>query len=123
MKKEVTLQESLITDLRNLINEARNKVALTVNTEITLLYWHIGKRINKEVLGNQRAEYGKQIVSTLSTQLTKEYGRGFELRNLRRMMQFAELFPDFQIVAMPSRQLSSSPNSPHEPFCTSSYRK
>ncbi|WP_454982444.1 PDDEXK nuclease domain-containing protein [Capnocytophaga granulosa] len=108
MKKEVTLQESLITDLRTLINEARNKVALIVNTEITLLYWHIGKRINEEVLGNQRAEYGKQIVSTLSTQLTKEYGRGFELRNLRRMMQFAELFPDFQIVATASQQLSWS---------------
>lgn len=123
MKKEVTLQESLITDLRTLINEARNKVALIVNTEITLLYWHIGKRINEEVLGNQRAEYGKQIVSTLSTQLTKEYGRGFELRNLRRMMQFAELFPDFQIVATASQQLSWSLNSPHEPSCTSNYRK
>ena len=108
MKKEVTLQESLITDLRTLINEARNKVALIVNTEITLLYWHIGKRINEEGLGNQRAEYGKQMVSTVSTQLTKEYGRGFELRNLRRMMQFAELFPDFQIVAPLARQLSWS---------------
>ena len=106
--KEVNLQESLITDLRTLINEARKKVALIVNTEITLLYWHIGKRINEEVLGNQRAEYGKQIVSTVSTQLTKEYGRGFELRNLRRMMQFAELFPDFQIVAPLARQLSWS---------------
>ena len=106
MKKEVTLQESLIIDLRTLINEARNKVALTVNTEITLLYWHIGKRINKEVLGNQRAEYGKQIVSTLSTQLTEEYGKGFNEKSLRRMMQFAELFPDFQIVAPLSRQLS-----------------
>ena len=108
MKKEVTLQESLITDLRNLINEARNKVALTVNTEITLLYWHIGKRINEEVLGNQRAEYGKQIVSTLSRQLTEEYGKGFNEKNLRRMMQFAELFPDFQIVAPLARQLSWS---------------
>ena len=108
MKKEVTLQESLITDLRTLINEARNKVALIVNTEITLLYWHIGKRINEEVLGNQRAEYGKQIVSTLSTQLTEEYGKGFNEKNLRRMMQFAELFPDFQIVAPLARQLSWS---------------
>ena len=106
MKKEVTLQESLITDLRTLINEARNKVALIVNTEITLLYWHIGKRINEEVLENQRAEYGKQIVSTLSRQLTEEYGKGFNEKNLRRMMQFAELFPDFQIVSTVSRQLS-----------------
>lgn len=108
MKKEVTLQESLITDLRTLINEARNKVALIVNTEITLLYWHIGKRINEEVLGNQRAEYGKQIVLTVSTQLTEEYGKGFNEKNLRRMMQFAELFPDFQIVAPLARQLSWS---------------
>ena len=106
--KKVTLQESLITDLRTLINEARNKVALIVNTEITLLYWHIGKRINKEVLGNQRAEYGKQIVLTVSTQLTEEYGKGFNEKNLRRMMQFAELFPDFQIVAPLARQLSWS---------------
>lgn len=123
MKKEVTLQESLITDLRTLINEARNKVALIVNTEITLLYWHIGKRINEEVLGNQRAEYGKQIVSTLSTQLTEEYGKGFNEKSLRRMMLFAELFPDFQIVSTLSRQLSWSLNSPHEPSCTSNYRK
>lgn len=108
MKKEVTLQESLITDLRTLINEARNKVALMVNTEITLLYWHIGKRINEEVLGNQRAEYGKQIVLTVSTQLIEEYGKGFNEKNLRRMMQFAELFPDFQIVAPLARQLSWS---------------
>ena len=106
MKKEVTLQESLITDLRTLINEARNKVALIVNTEITLLYWHIGKRINEEVIGNQCAEYRKQIVSTRSTQLTEEYGKGFNEKNLRRMMQFAELFPDFQIVSTVSRQLS-----------------
>ena len=106
--KEVNLQESLITDLRTLINEARNKVALIVNTEITLLYWHIGKRINEEVLENQRTECGKQIVSTLSTQLTEEYGKGFNEKNLRRMMQFAELFPDFQIVAPLARQLSWS---------------
>ena len=123
MKKEVTLQESLITDFRTLINEARNKVALIVNTEITLLYWHIGKRINEEVLENQRAEYGKKIVSTVSRQLTEEYGKGFNEKSLRRMMQFAELFPDFQIVAPLARQLSSSPNSLHEPFCTSNYRK
>ena len=89
MKKEVTLQKSLITDLRTLINEARNKVALIVNTEITLLYWHIGKRINEEVLGNQRAEYGRQIVSTLSIQLTEEYGKGFIMKYGSRKQKMA----------------------------------
>ena len=61
---------------------------------------HIGERINREILGNERAEYGKQIVSTVSTQLQTEYGKkGFELRNIWRMMQFAQTFPDFQIVS------------------------
>jgi len=60
MKKEVTLQEFLITDLRTLINEARNKVALIINTEITLLYWHIGKRINEERVGEQRGKKKKK---------------------------------------------------------------
>ena len=73
-----------------------------------MLFWHIGTRINKEILQNKRADYGKQIVSTLSTQLKDRYGRNFELGNLRRMMQFAEQFADLSIVATLSRQLSWS---------------
>lgn len=73
------------------------------------MYWHIGERINREVLGNERAEYGKQIVSTVSTQLRAAYGtKGFELRNVRRMMQFADLFPDLQVVSALVAQLSWS---------------
>jgi DUF1016 N-terminal domain len=73
-----------------------------------MLFWHIGNRINKEILQNKRADYGKQIVATLSTQLEERYGRNFELGNLRRMLQFAEQFPDLSIVATLSRQLSWS---------------
>ncbi len=76
---------------------------------VTTLYWHIGERINREILGNQRAEYGKKIVSTLSTQLQNEYGgQEYSERNLRRMMQFATLFPDINIVSTLSTQLSWS---------------
>ena len=60
----------LVDDLRQIINQARNRVAVNVNAELTLMYWHIGERINREVLGNERAEYGKRIVSAVSTQLT-----------------------------------------------------
>ena len=99
----------LVDDLRQIINEARNRVAVNVNAELTLMYWHIGERINREVLGNERAEYGKQIVAAVSRQLQDEFGaKGFEERNIRRMMDFANLIPDFQIVSTLSTQLSWS---------------
>ena len=56
----------LVDDLRQIINQTRNRVAVNVNAELTLMYWHIGERINREVLGNERAEYGKQIVATIT---------------------------------------------------------
>ena len=63
-------QQSLIQDLRQIIEQARGRVAATANYELTMMYWHIGERINREVLDNQRAEYGKQIVATASQQLS-----------------------------------------------------
>ena len=102
-------QQSLIKDLRQIIEQARGHVAATANYELTMMYWHIGERINREVLGNQRAEYGKQIVATVSTQLQAEFGKkGFEERTIRRMMQFAQMFPDIQIVSPLVSKLSWS---------------
>ena len=101
--------QSLIQDLRQIIEQARGHVAATANYELTMMYWHIGERINREVLDNQRAEYGKQIVATVSQQLQEEYGeKGFEKSSITRMMKFAKLFPDKQIVATASQQLSWS---------------
>lgn len=101
--------QSLIQDLRQIIEQARSRVAATANYELTMMYWHIGERINREVLGNQRAEYGKQIVATVSQQLQSEFGKkGFEERNIRRMMQFAQMFPDLQIVSTVLSKLSWS---------------
>lgn len=97
----------IVSDVKQLISEARQRVAVTANSTITLLYWHIGERINREVLGGQRAEYGKHIVEELARELTREYGGNqYSKRNLHRMMQFAEVFPDLQIVTSLMTQLS-----------------
>ena len=102
-------QQSLIKDLRQIIEQARGHVAATANYELTMMYWHIGERINREVLGNQRAEYGKQIVAQVAQQLQAEFGKkGFEERTIRRMMQFAQMFPDIQIVSPLVSKLSWS---------------
>ena len=98
--------QSLIQDLRQIIEQARGHVATTANYALTTMYWNIGERINREVLDNQRAEYGKQIVAQVAQQLQKEYGKkGFDKSSITRMMKFAKLFPDFQIVAQLARQL------------------
>jgi len=98
----------LIGDIRRLIETARHNVAVTVNAGLTLLYWQIGSRIRQDILKEKRAEYGKEIVATLSQQLTKEYGNGFSYSALTRMVRFAEAFPDTQNVSTLSRQLSWS---------------
>ena len=104
-----TVTQSLIQDLCQIIEQARRRVAATANYELTMMYWHIGERINREVLGNQRAEYGKQIVASVARQLREEYGaKGFEERTIRRMMQFAQMFPDIQIVSPLVSKLSWS---------------
>ena len=98
----------LIVDVRKMIDAARQRVAVTVNAELTLLYWQIGHRIQIEILHGERAGYGGEIIATLAQQLTLEYGRSFEEKNLRRMIQFAETFPDESIVAALRRQLGWS---------------
>jgi predicted nuclease of restriction endonuclease-like (RecB) superfamily len=98
--------DGLIGELRHLIDKARESVASTVNTRITMLYWQVGSRVRKEILKDERAEYGQSIVATVSRQLTLHYGRGFSEKSLRRMIQFGEIFPDEQIVAALLRQLS-----------------
>ena len=91
-------ENKIVSDIRVLIEQSRQQVAVAVNTGMTLMYWHIGERINREVLGGERAAYGKQIVATISQQLTAEYGGSqFSVKNLNRMRLFAERFPDLSI--------------------------
>lgn len=100
--------DALLADLRQLIDHARQAAAVAVNVSLTMLYWRMGRRIREEALRHKRADYGERIVATLSRQLAAEYGRGFEEKNLRRMVQFAEAFPEEAIVATLWRQLSWS---------------
>jgi predicted nuclease of restriction endonuclease-like (RecB) superfamily len=106
MDNNIQMNQPIAIDIKTLIEQSRQNVALSVNAEITLLYWKVGKRINDDVLGNERAEYGKQIVSTLSIQLEAEYGKGWSEKQLRQCMQFASVFEDEQIVYALRRQLS-----------------
>lgn len=100
---------NLFTEIKVLINSAKQKVAVEVNSTMSALYWEIGNKINQDLLKDQRAEYGKQVVANLSKQLREEYGTSsFSEKNLRRMMQFSSIFPDRKIVATLLRQFSWS---------------
>jgi predicted nuclease of restriction endonuclease-like (RecB) superfamily len=88
----------LLSDLRELILSARQQVAQTVNAGLTMLYWHIGTRIRKNILKEKRAEYGQEILQSLSAKLASEFGRGYSARNLANMVRFAEVFPDRHIL-------------------------
>lgn len=75
---------------------------------MSTLYWEIGKRINQEILKDQRAEYGKQIVISLARHLQQEYGSGWSEKQLRHCLRFAEIFPEKEIVSTLWRQFSWS---------------
>lgn len=100
--------DALLQDIRILIEQTRSTVAVAVNVGLTIMYWRIGKRIQDDVLKSERASYGDEIVSTLSRQLTMEYGNGFSAKNLRHIIRFSESFPDLEIVSTLSRVLSWS---------------
>ena len=99
--------KSLFEKIKNLIEQTKQNVAISVNSSLTMMYWEIGNKINQDILKNQRAEYGKEIVVTLSRQLQDNFGKGFDEKNLRRMMQFANAIEKQKVVTL-SRQLSWS---------------
>ncbi|TAD85324.1 MAG: DUF1016 domain-containing protein [Bacteroidetes bacterium] len=96
----------LVAEIKNLIAQSRQQVAVAVNSAITMLHWQIGKRINEEVLLHGRADYGKQIVQTLSAQLVMEYGKGWGEKHLRHCLRVAETIPNKEIIYAVSRELS-----------------
>lgn len=98
---------NLFEQIKNLIEQTKQNVAISVNSSLTMMYWEIGNKINQDILKNQRAEYGKEIVVTLSRQLQDNFGKGFDEKNLRRMMQFANAIEKQKVVTL-SRQLSWS---------------
>lgn len=85
---------TLHAERRTLIANSRQRLAGAVNAELTRLYWSVGERLRTEVLGGaDRARYGDQLIQRVGEQLAQEFGRGFEAKNLRRMVQFAQAFP------------------------------
>jgi len=104
-QKKNDIGQLLLTDISTLIEEARQYVAQTVNTTLSLLYWKIGKRIKNEVLKNKRAEYGKQIIGSLAGQLIEKYGKGWNEKTLRHCLRSAETFSEELIVSATRRQL------------------
>jgi hypothetical protein len=99
---------ALFNELSLLIESSQRHLVSEVNSTLTMLFWRIGERINKDILQNKRADYGKEIVVTLSRQLQAKYGSNFEEKNLRRMLQFNTVFPEWENVVTLSRQLSWS---------------
>lgn len=100
--------DALLKEVRQLIDAAKQRVAVAVNAELTLLYWQVGTCVRTEVLKGQRPEYGKQVIKALSQQLTQTYGRGWGERHVRNCLLFAERFPDPAIVNALCSQLSWS---------------
>ena len=92
---------ALLGDIRGLIESAREQTARAVNSTLVVVYWQIGQRIRTVVLHDERAEYGTEIVQTLSAQLTEEYGRGFDRRNHFQPLRFAERLPQLVFFGLP----------------------
>lgn len=108
MKNKTFHNSSLLNELSQLIEQTQHQITQQANSALTMLFWHVGFMIGQDILENKRADYGKQIVVTLSRQLVEKYGRNFEEKNLRRMLQFSEMFSEKEIVVTLSRQLSWS---------------
>ena len=104
---ELIENKNLVVELKSLIASTEEQVAISVNSSLTLMYWQIGFKINEDILKNSRAEYGKEILQTVSAKLTEEFGQGYSYSSLTRMMKFAQYFT-FENIATLSQQLSWS---------------
>lgn len=105
---EIRIKDDFVQEIKQLISETRQRIATTVNVEISMLYWNVGKRIKTEILGNQRAEYGKSIIKNLSETLTAEYGAGWGEKQLQHCLHAVETFPDYEIFYTLCRELTWS---------------
>ena len=99
-------EETLFGDLCQIIDGVRNRIATYLNTEVCMTNWYIGKRIKEDVLYNQRAEYGKQVLHNLSVRLTNKYGSGWSEKKLRHCLRVAENFEENEIISAVQRQLN-----------------
>jgi predicted nuclease of restriction endonuclease-like (RecB) superfamily len=85
-------------DIGKILQEARRKAYVAINSEMVMAYWRIGKRIvEEEQQGNQKAGYGAYLIRELSGRLIKQYGKGYTLANVKIFRQFYLTFPESQI--------------------------
>ena len=96
----------LLPQIQTLIDAARKRAAVAVNTELTLLYWRIGKLLNERILQGERATYGQQVMQRLALDLTAKYGKGWSKQQLLHCLKVAQVFPDEEIVYALCIQLS-----------------
>jgi len=109
IQEEVRIEESVLFNrISSIIEDRKLRAQTHANQESILMFWEIGKYIGSVLLGGERAEYGKQIVVTLSQQLQEKYGKSFDYPNLTRMVKFATRFPDVEIIVPLAQQLSWS---------------
>ena len=113
MSKIVGISDNLnignvYNEISMLIDQCKKKIQLNLNSEMVILYWHVGKKIRTDILDNQKAEYGKEVITNLGEQLSSAYGRGYSRRNLFNMVAFYDNFPEESIVQTVSAQLTWS---------------
>ena len=105
--------KNILNDLVSIVEKTKTQIAIQANSSLTIMFWQIGKRIQSDILENNRAKYGKEIVVSLSRELTTNFGNSFKDKIIRRMIQFFEKFPEFENVVTLSRHLSWSPSENH----------
>lgn len=99
-------EEQLYNDLCGIIDDVRGRIATYVNTGICLTNWYVGKRIKEDVLYNQRADYGKQVLKNIAKQLVNKYGSGWGYEKLKHCVRSAYLFSEDEIRYATSTQLN-----------------
>lgn len=93
------IHNSLISDVRSIIDEGRRQAYSAVNATMISTYWNVGRRIvEEEQHGEQRAEYGEYLAHKLADALQSEYGKTFNYRNICYFRQFYLCFKDIEIV-------------------------
>ncbi|MBI9015614.1 MAG: DUF1016 family protein [Clostridiales bacterium] len=105
---EINKDSQVLHDIKKLIIETKKSVQSNINSEMVILYWNVGRRVRTAIMESEKAQYGKEIVDTLSRQLKLEYGRGYSRRNLFNMIKLYDMFPNEQKVQTLSAQLTWS---------------
>ena len=109
LKLNITTNNEFSNKIIGLIEKSKKDIVQVINSQMVMTYWNIGKEIFlEEQKGQERAEYGKEVIDTLSTVLTEKYGKGFSSSNLKRMRKFYTIFNNEKISATVSHQFSWS---------------